>query len=236
MYVVAVIDVTLMSDAVRAKALSLLSTEERGRYERFHHDMDASLFLSGRYLARHLLAHLSARQPSDISIITDGIATKPYDSGRLLEFSISHSGNYVAVAVSRQPVGIDIQVHDQTQTAIFDRFFTAEEKVYARQSSQNFYRLWTTVESLAKITGLGFNEELMMRRPRFKDAISGYMFRQTEYYARILTQTEAYTLSVVTSEEVDFLQRPDGQSASLTGIDLSELPGAVYSGSVDSDV
>lgn len=236
MYIVAVIDVTLVSDAAHAKALSLLSMEERERYGRFHHDTDASLFLFGRYLARHLLARLSARLPSDISIITDGIATKPYDLGRLLEFSISHSGNYVAVAVSRQPVGIDIQVHDQTETAIFDRFFTAEEKTYARQSSQNFYRLWTTVESLAKITGLGFNEELMMRRPRFKDFISGYMFRQTEYYAHMLTQTEAYTLSVVTSKKVDFLQHSDGQSASLIGIDSGELPGAIYSGSVDSDV
>jgi phosphopantetheinyl transferase len=236
MYVVVLIDVTLASDAVRAKALSFLSTQEVRRYERFHHISDANLFLFGRYLARHLVAHLSMRQPKDISIMTDGIATKPYESHRLIEFSISHSGNFVAVAVSQRPVGIDIQVHDQTQIDMFDRFFTSKEKNYARRSSKNFYRLWTSVESLAKITGLGFNEAIMKRTPRFRDELSGYIFNQTDYYVCMLDQTEALTLSVVTSEDVIFQQCPSKEVRALTGIDPNELPVDIYSGSVDSDV
>lgn len=236
MYRVALIDVTSVSDIARAKALTLLSIEEMQRYERFHHMSDANLFLFGRYLARHLIAHLSMRQPKDIVILTDGIATKPYESRRLVEFSISHSGNYVAVTVSRKPVGIDVQVHDQTQIDMFDRFFTVKEKDYARQSFQNFYRLWTSVESLAKITGLGFNEEIISRIPRFKDEISGYVFRQTDYSICMLAQTEDYTLSIVTSEVIDFQQCPSEKAKALIGLDLNELPVVIYSGSVDSEV
>lgn len=236
MYIVVFVDVTLVSNAVRAKALSLLSSEEVRRHGRFHHISDADLFLFGRYLARHLIAHLSMRQSEDISIMTDGIATKPYESHRLIEFSISHSGNFVAVAASQRPVGIDIQVHGQTQLDMFDRFFTVKEIDYAHQSFKNFYRLWTSVESLAKITGLGFNEAIMKRTPYFRDELSGYNFNQTDYYVGTLAQTEALTLSVITLEDVVFQVCPSKKAKIHAGIDTDELPADIYFGSVDSDV
>ncbi len=236
MYIVALLDIRLVNDGIKTKAVSLLSPEEMERYGRFRHASDANLFLFGRFLARCLVSRVATRRPEDVAILVAGTATKPYESQRLIEFSISHSGTFVAVAVSQRPVGIDAQVHDQTRTDVFDRFFTAEEKGYAHQSLKNFYRLWTSVESLAKITELGFNEALMNRTPRFKSDLSGYTFNQTSYYISTLVQTEDLTLSVVTAEDVLFRKYPSAREGLLAGIDTDELSLEVYSGSVDSDV
>ncbi|HWT40407.1 MAG TPA: 4'-phosphopantetheinyl transferase superfamily protein [Dongiaceae bacterium] len=236
MYIVTLLNTRLVNDAIKTKALSFLSPEEVQRYGRFRHASDANLFLFGRYLARCLVAHVSARRPEDVVILVDGIATKPYESKHVIEFSISHSGTFVAVAVSRRPVGIDVQVHDQEQTDVFDSFFTTEEKDYAHQSFKSFYRLWTSVESLAKITGLGFNEALMNRTPYFEGDLRGYTFNQTSYYISALIQTEDLTLSVVAPEDAVFRKCSLTRAGLLTGIDTDELSLEVYSGSVDSDV
>lgn len=204
MYQLAVFDITSVSPELKVLAESLLSKEEKDRYKKFRQSSDAKLFLFGRYVVKQLIASSTNQLPENVAILVDGTAEKPYVSDRSVEFSISHSGDFVAVAVSSRPIGVDIQVHDQQDFGIFDAFFRDEEKIYARQSPAHFYRLWTAVESLAKITGFGFNEALKERVPHLGDTLDYFDFQNTQYFINNLESPEATTLSIVTSELVNF--------------------------------
>ena len=71
-------------------------------------------------------------------------------------FSLSHSGDLAAVAISTKPVGIDVEKLD---TARFEKLkddvmLTGKEN-YARQNAEIKNRLWTVKEAIFKRNGQG---------------------------------------------------------------------------------
>lgn len=86
-----------------------------------------------------------------------------------LFFSLSHAGNYVAVAVDTKPIGIDIERIRPYKESLTRRFFSKEEQeILARLSAfltgdskdhntkdHAFTQVWTLKESFLKVTGLG---------------------------------------------------------------------------------
>ena len=73
------------------------------------------------------------------------------------EFSISHSGELVAVAISRKPVGVDIQVQKELISSTFeDRMFTEKERQTLtalddeKKRQTELIKLWTIKESIFK--------------------------------------------------------------------------------------
>ena len=73
------------------------------------------------------------------------------------EFSISHSGTLVAVALSRKPVGVDVQVQKKLVSAGFeDRMLTVKERDTLESASdddtraEQLIKLWTIKESIFK--------------------------------------------------------------------------------------
>ncbi|MBC7459121.1 4'-phosphopantetheinyl transferase superfamily protein [Candidatus Saccharibacteria bacterium] len=204
MYRLVILDVSLIESYVTISAIQLLSPNELTRYKNYYHEPDARLFLFGRYVTKQLIAIYTKQHPGAIEIIVDGIAEKPYELHHRVEFSISHSGNYVAVAIAIKPVGLDIQIHDQQDFTIFDTFFNDDEREYAHQSPQHFYRLWTAIESLAKVTGLGFNESLKKRRPAIETTVENFTLNTTLYFIHELQVNGAFTVSVATVEPIIF--------------------------------
>lgn len=81
-------------------------------------------------------------------------------------FNISHSGDYVVVAFSDCPVGIDIEKNKGNRLAVAKRFFTQEELddlfAFAEEKEQveYFYQLWTLKESYMKTIGKGISMSL----------------------------------------------------------------------------
>ena len=69
-------------------------------------------------------------------------------------FSISHSGSYVAVAVSERPVGVDIQKYNGEKVLdVAKKFFTEAEKRQLAESDGKidcFYLTWCKKEALWK--------------------------------------------------------------------------------------
>lgn len=106
------------------------------------------------------------------SLITDG--TFPS-----IEFSLSHSGTYVALAFSAYaPVGIDIE--DTSRNAMFDRvashvFLPQEAAALSllpeEEKRSCFFRLWTRTESFLKGIGTGlsvsFSDEKIQKEYSF---------------------------------------------------------------------
>lgn len=204
MYRIVIIDISLIESDVTTSAIQLLSPNELTRYKNYRHESDARLFLFGRYLTKQLIASYTEQHPAAIEIVVGGIAEKPYELHHRVEFSISHSGNYVAVAIAIKPVGLDIQIHDQQDFTIFDTFFNDDEREYAHQSPQHFYQLWSAIESLAKVTGLGFNESLKRRRPTIETAVENFTLDTSLYFIHEPQVDEAFTVSIATVEPVIF--------------------------------
>ena len=68
-----------------------------------------------------------------------------------LYFSLSHSGDYVALALSCHPVGVDIQEKRELSDALQMKYFTEEE----RKSGYAPFAVFSGKESYIKFTGEG---------------------------------------------------------------------------------
>ncbi len=86
---------------------------------------------------------------------------KPYFEGASgVYFSISHSKEYWACAVSDGPVGMDLQYHKAGRfDRIPERFFHPQEALWleGQESTSAFFDVWTAKESYVKWTGKGID-------------------------------------------------------------------------------
>lgn len=105
---------------------------------------------------------------------------KPFIRQVPWHYNLSHSGDYVALAVSDVPVGIDIQQMLPYKESLVKRFFAQEEAaVFESGVSVNnlereltegsspgtalFYRLWCRKEAYGKLKGTGLTEDVLKR-------------------------------------------------------------------------
>lgn len=81
-------------------------------------------------------------------------------------FNLSHSGDYVCLAVAEFEMGIDLQFMRQVNNyRVVDRFFSAKEKQLLAtlsdvEKQKEFYRIWVKKEAYAKLTGEGIGKEV----------------------------------------------------------------------------
>lgn len=69
-------------------------------------------------------------------------------------FSISHSGELVACALSDEgPVGLDVERLRPIEPARFARVFSAAEQAWIDGDSGRFFELWTRKEAAVKLSG-----------------------------------------------------------------------------------
>jgi 4'-phosphopantetheinyl transferase len=97
--------------------LALLDETERRRWEGYRRDADRERFLTGCVLAKAALAGYAGLQPADVRFDRTcgqcgGPHGKPAFAGYGLGHSVAHSGDLVAVAVARDPVGVDVEQLD----------------------------------------------------------------------------------------------------------------------------
>ena len=86
---------------------------------------------------------------------------QPYLKDCSLQFNVSHSGEYLAIAVSEFPVGVDIQEPKNIKDGMFRKVVQAEETELIGDERQNdFLRLWTLKESFVKAEGKGLRISL----------------------------------------------------------------------------
>ena len=95
--------------------------------------------------------------PSAYAVTANG---KPYLVGSPYHFSITHTGEVVAVAVSDSPCGIDAEVIARQSRRIAERFFHPAESAYLAAFDSDAYdaeftEIWTKKEAFAKLTGEG---------------------------------------------------------------------------------
>ena len=132
-----------------------------------------SKFLNADDKIRSLLSHLflkiliSRELGCDLMDIKFGYEKhgKPYLlSSKGLSFNISHSGEFIAIAISNVNIGIDIQeCVDLDYEELAMRYFSKQEHNYISNASnikENFFRIWTLKESYLKARGSGLHTPL----------------------------------------------------------------------------
>lgn len=87
---------------------------------------------------------------------------KPYICHVPWHYNLSHSGDYVALAVSDAPVGIDIQQMKPYSEALVKRFFSEGEQ-QSVMGMTLFYTLWCRKEAYGKLKGTGLTEDVLRR-------------------------------------------------------------------------
>ena len=155
----------LYTDSKRiAKAYSIdtllgdLPDSLKSRALRYQFEEDAYHFLLGRILLKRGLLSLgySTNLLETISYNEEG---KP-----LLEevfFSISHSQNLVACAISeKEVVGLDVEMARDVDWKYFRSYFSEKEwtRIAADKSRRIFYTYWTQKEAILKVNGVGLSQ------------------------------------------------------------------------------
>lgn len=81
---------------------------------------------------------------------------KPYSDKTSKQFSISHSGEFVVLAISDEEIGVDIQENNIKFTDSVYRLLTNNEKKYLDEhTGKEFFKIWSLKESLSKAVGKG---------------------------------------------------------------------------------
>jgi 4'-phosphopantetheinyl transferase len=150
-----------------------LSTVERERAERFHTRADRDRFVVGNALLRLAVAQ-RGRQPAS-AVRLDRTCPdcprphgKPVVVGGALDVSLSHSGEWIGVAVSDVgAVGLDVERVDTTvdiEQALGFALAPAEaaelHRLPADARRRAFFRYWTRKESILKATGEGLRSPM----------------------------------------------------------------------------
>lgn len=105
------------------------------------------------------ISHLDSGQP----YFTDEVI---FSSKEKVYFSLSHSGDYVAVAVDSSPIGIDIEKVNEGKNgaSIANKFFSETERTIISEDDANrginpynFTKIWTLKEAFVKAVGYGLS-------------------------------------------------------------------------------
>lgn len=150
-------------------------------------------------------------------------------------FSLSHAGDYVAVAIDSCPIGIDIERNRPYRASLAKRYFSKEEQ----ELPLSFTQIWTLKESFLKVTGMGLQLGLdsfsVCLDPKWaegsdhlcKTKETRFSYRQdfdeNAYAGLLLDAPDGYAFSVCAMDKSSLLS-----SASDTGIHYVNLeePGA----------
>ena len=145
-----------------------LDDRDRERAARFHFPGDRARFVLGRGLLRNCLAPYLDRAPEAIELAYTprGRPVLPHDD--TLQFSISHTQDLVALALTDGArIGIDleaVQTHPDLPDLAERIFSKADlatfEALPASEKLPAFHRVWTRKEAYLKARGEGIAERL----------------------------------------------------------------------------
>lgn len=146
---------------------ALLSKDELERARNFKFSRDQDRFIIGRGLLRCLLAGYLDLCPSNLEIVY-GLWGKPrLAKEKLLNFNLSHSGDYALYAFTRHyEVGIDLEYIDRNlelEGVALSAFTSDElsfwEKLSLKDKADGFFKLWVCKEAFLKALGKGWLEK-----------------------------------------------------------------------------
>jgi 4'-phosphopantetheinyl transferase len=151
--------------ALITQLIKLLLPDEVKRAERYYQEKDRQRFIISRAALRIILGRYLGQQPEDFRFEI-GPNKKPFvkTTGAAVNYNVSHSDEWVTIAVSKTKVGIDTEKIDRSfaYKEILADNFSEEEIRFINQgeSEEKFILLWTRKEAITKLTSQGLDERL----------------------------------------------------------------------------
>lgn len=150
-------NVNEIAEPERARAYALMHPSKRARVDRLK-KADARV----RSVCAHALAMRLLEQEFGIKDAVIGACEngRPYVDGYDIYISIAHSGELVAAAASRLPVGIDIECGRDFDRRLIGRVCTDDERDYVEKADtvNRFFEVWTGKEAYFKMLGTGITD------------------------------------------------------------------------------
>ena len=160
-------DMTQCSEQEVARLLPLVSAQRREQALRYKHTFGQYCCLQSYKMLCELLAewgrahHTPYTLHSTPTFLYNDYGA-PYIEGGPY-FSISHCKRGIAVAVSENPIGIDIEAIRSFSPDLMRKTMNEDEQQRITSSAtpdQEFIRLWTQKEALLKLQGTGIISDL----------------------------------------------------------------------------
>lgn len=154
-------DMTQCSEQEVARLLPLVSAQRREQALRFTHLFGQYCCLKSYEMLLQLLASAPYTLHSTPTFDYNEYGAPSIKNGPY--FSISHCKSGIAVAVSNQPIGIDIEVVRSLKVDLVKKTMDSLEQeaiLSASQPDWAFTRLWTRKEAFLKMKGTGIINDL----------------------------------------------------------------------------
>jgi 4'-phosphopantetheinyl transferase len=143
---------------------STLSADESQRAARFRFATDRDRYIVAHGSLRNILSEYLGPEPNQLQFSANEHG-KPALEDHILDFNLSHSGDYALVAVTGgSKVGVDVELirSDMEYEKIAERFFSPNEVIELRalpseQKVRGFFNCWTRKEAYIKAHGLGLS-------------------------------------------------------------------------------
>lgn len=194
-------DATALPESVRQTSCIWLSVTERRRLHSISSASRKAVFIAARYALRRALAQSipgSAWQDWRLAW-EENHAPTVMNAPQQLYLSLAHSETLIAVAVSRRPVGVDIEVQRKPRplSDMMELIASPEERCRVGalapcMQPAAFYQVWTLKEAYFKRVGTGLDWariRALTTRKAVNDPASAMVWEGTHQAAR-------YTLAV----------------------------------------
>lgn len=107
--------------------------------------------MAGEYLLNTVFSQLFGYDI--LEICREG---KPYIKDCPYHFNLSHSGNWLLLAVGDTPVGADIEKITKIRPKTVEKYFSkTEQERVQKNGTEEFFEIWCQKESYVKYTGEG---------------------------------------------------------------------------------
>ena len=160
-------DMTQCSEQTVARLLPLVSQQRREQALRYQHTFGQFACLQSYLMLCQLLAEWGRAHPTPYTLHSTPTFLyndygAPYIEGGPY-FSISHCKRGIAVAVSENPIGIDIEAIRTFSPDLMRKTMNEDEQLRITSSAipeVEFIRFWTQKEALLKLQGTGIISDL----------------------------------------------------------------------------
>lgn len=201
--------------------LALLDKPEHERHQGYRREIDRRRFLTGRVLSKTVLGARLGMAPEAVRFdATCDDCGKPHGKPKLagVEFSISHSGERIGLAVTTVAVGLDVETETRRAEDNLIAYALNEAELQALnglagdERASTFFQYWTRKEALMKATGRGLKiplQSLTLDGARLVDSQDPALDPATTQLAD-LNPGEGYRAAValLTPDEVQTVETP----------------------------
>lgn len=190
----------------------ILCESERQKMCAYLRPADRARSFAAHVLKRVILAEILNISAPKLDFAADGFGRPWLDNNiNELDFNLSHSGNMVALAVSKgAAVGIDIEQDRRGHDKLFYNVRAPGEETLFSETA-DFLKMWTIKEAISKAIGTGVSEIFENMKVeinsgaywnyQYKGIFSNYCLVGEDYHLAISSQDATKTVRIACTAE-----------------------------------